>query len=117
MLREPLLDPPKESNAIAFGVLGLSMASSSVGTLLLKWSQSYGSRAALVVGYMAEVVAFALYPVNLRYFSLQLVVVLWSACSNTTALLGGHLLFGDPLTVRSLVGCAMCVSGVLLVAG
>lgn len=94
----------------------LTVASSAVGMLSLKYAQVHGSLVWLCIGYTLEAIAFAMYPINLISLPLQVIVVLWSASSNVTAFVGGVVLYGETVNTYSVVGCLLNIAGVVLVA-
>ena len=119
LLDEPLLAPkPTDPTPTTFGgmVLATVVLLSSTGMMLLKAGQMRNSPPLLCTGYACEIVAFLIYPIALQYFPMRMVTVLWSACSNVTAYLGGVYVFNECHSTQSLAGCLLTVAGVGVVA-
>ena len=112
----PLLTPPTGPGYFGIAVMMTVILFSAVGMLFLKSAEIYRSVFYLCVGYAFEFVAFFLYPLALHYMPMRTVVVCWSAASNMTAYIGGMILFGDNHSSQAMVGCALNVLGVALVA-
>ena len=115
VLTETLL-PPQNLRLWTPIPLLVTVTSSAVGMLALKYAQVHGSVQWLCVGYTCEAIAFLLYPLNFVTLPLQVVVVMWSATSNVTAFLGGVYLYGERVTSCAVVGCILNVLGVGLVS-
>ena len=118
-LDEPLLAAkPTDPTPTTFGgiVLVTVVLLSSLGMMLLKAGQVLRSPPFLCMGYACEITAFLVYPIALQYFPMRMVTVLWSACSNVTAYLGGVYVFNECHNTQSLAGCLLTVAGVGVVA-
>ena len=115
-LSSPLLSPLTVPGYFGIAVMMIVILFSAVGMLFLKSAEVYHSVFYLCAGYVFEFVAFFLYPLALHYIPMRIVVVCWSAASNVTAYIGGMLLFGDAHSSKAMVGCALNVLGVALVA-
>ena len=92
------------------------VAASAAGMLTLKYAERNDSVILLAVGYALEGYAFVMYPYCMRFFSLRLIVVSWSAGSNLTAFVSGSILFGENGGILSLLGVLCNITGVILVA-
>lgn len=121
-LAEPLVDKQTTGDDNNLNVwhgavlLTVCLVSSACGMTTLKMAQSTDSTPLLAVGYLLEGVAFDIYPWCLRFFSLQFVVVAWSAASTATAFVSGLWLFGHAFSWRALIGCGCSAFAVGLVA-
>ena len=116
MLSEPLLPSPSASVRSVFLTFSLPLCilSSAFGMVLFKCAQLKGRTSLLVGGYVLEGLAFAIYPLSLRRYSLCAVSTLWATGSTVTAVLASGFFDGEMPSLRSLVGCGLVVVGVFL---
>lgn len=90
------------------------MMLSSVGMLLIKTGESRETIVVLLSGLVLEGLAFVVYPVSMRAYSLKTITVCWAGASTITSVCGGYLFFNEIPTPVSLFGCILILTGIVI---
>jgi len=113
---EPLLNKTNEVNRILFASLPFVVLLSSVGTVVIKTGQNKGNLLITITGLMTEGLAFLIYPISMRVYSLRTITICWSGGSILTGVIGGYLLFDEIPSKMSLMGCLFVIIGIVFAA-
>ena len=85
---------------------------SNMGMVLIKTGERTESISTLIIGLSLECMAFVIYPVSMRIYSLRTITVSWSGGSTITAIGSGYILFDEIPTKTSLIGCVVVIIGI-----
>ena len=122
--KTPLLDVRNDSetwfNTISSICLYMSlpfvMILSSIGMLLIKTGESSDTLIILLSGLTLEGLAFAIYPLSMRAYSLKTITVCWAGASTLTSTVGGYIFFNENPSIGSLVGCVLILFGIVVIS-
>lgn len=109
-------DVTSQTLVAPYVILLTTVICSCTGMIVLKYAEQTDNAWLLCSGYVLEGVSFCLYPVCMRYFSLRIIIVLWSSGSNITAFLSGALLFSEGGGFVGLCGMILNIVGVIVVS-
>ena len=113
---EPLLNKTNDINRFIFASLPLVVLMSSIGTMIIKTGQNKSSILITSIGLSAEGMAFLIYPISMRVYSLRTITICWSGGSILTGVISGYLLFDETPNKMSLIGCLFVLTGIILAA-
>jgi multidrug transporter EmrE-like cation transporter len=94
--------------------LSVAIASEVVGTLALRASRGFTQLAPSVLVIGAYSLAFYMLSLALREMSVGTAYAIWSGIGTAIVAIAGAVLFGERLTVRSVLGIALIIVGVVL---
>ena len=94
--------------------LSVAIASEVVGTLALRASRGFTQLTPSVLVIGAYSLAFYMLSLALREMSVGTAYAIWSGIGTAIVAIAGAVLFGERLTVRSVLGIALIIVGVVL---
>lgn len=94
--------------------LSVAIASEVVGTLALRASRGFTQLAPSVLVIGAYSLAFYMLSLALREMSVGTAYAIWSGIGTAIVAIAGAVLFGERLTVRSVLGIVLIIVGVVL---
>ena len=94
--------------------LSVAIASEVAGTLALRSSRGFTQLAPSLLVVAGYSLAFYMLSLALRGMSVGTAYAIWSGIGTAIVAVAGAVLFGERLTVRSVVGIALIIAGVVL---
>jgi small multidrug resistance pump len=94
--------------------LSIAIASEVTGTLALRSSRSFTVLVPSLVVVASYALAFFMLSLTLRNMYVGTAYAIWSGVGTAAVAIAGTILFGERLTIRSAVGIALIIVGVLV---
>jgi small multidrug resistance pump len=94
--------------------LAFAIGSEVAGTLALRWSRGFTTLVPSVLVVVGYSFAFFMLSRALRGMSVGTAYAIWSGIGTAVVALASVPLFGERLTVRSIMGIALIIAGVVV---